>query len=98
MNKAKKWILGTTGALLLLLLFYFFKNRPPRYNWMETYQIESKEPYGGFLLLNYYAVIFQTILSVFPKSHCMIFFPFEIQNKLPITFSWELNFLLIQHW
>ena len=50
MNKAKKWILGTTGALLLLLLFYFFKNRPPRYNWMETYQIESKEPYGGFLI------------------------------------------------
>ncbi|MBK6446368.1 MAG: hypothetical protein IPF81_14060 [Bacteroidetes bacterium] len=61
MNKAKKWILGTTGALLLLLLFYFFKNRPPRYNWMETYQIESKEPYGGFLIA-------ELLRSYFPNN------------------------------
>ncbi|HRH65787.1 MAG TPA: hypothetical protein PLU53_05785 [Bacteroidia bacterium] len=49
MNKRRTWIVGIAGAAMLILIFYVYRNRPPRYNWYESYFIESKEPYGGFV-------------------------------------------------
>ena len=37
-------------AVLLLVYFYFTTDRRPVYDWEPNYKIDSKEPYGGFLL------------------------------------------------
>lgn len=50
MTKTRKWILGLAGVLLLAGIAYLFRSNTKRYNWYESYQLESKEPYGAFVI------------------------------------------------
>src|SRR5690349_4002542 len=38
------------GLLLLAALYVIIENNQSRFNWYESYDIESKEPYGAYVL------------------------------------------------
>ena len=59
-NKRIFYIFGT-AAIIILLFFVLFSNNQRRYNWMESYEEEDKDPYGTY-------IVHQLLQDYFPNQ------------------------------
>lgn len=50
MKNGRRNILIAVAALILIAVIIIFRQNKSRFNWYETYEIESKEPYGGYVI------------------------------------------------
>ena len=50
MIEKRPLIIFGVAAILLLLFFFIFRNKVAKFNWMETYEEESQEPYGSYVI------------------------------------------------
>ena len=85
-DKKPFYILGV-AAVILLLLFIFMGKGETRFDWSETYDAESKEPYGTF-------VIHETLKSYFPNNS-FTEIKEGLHEELPTASGTKSNFVFI---
>lgn len=87
MTDKRPLIIFGIAALLVLTFFVIFRSGGPRYNWVENYEEENKDPYGSY-------VVHQLLSNYFPEQ------PFHTVEKklheaLPLDSVKVNNFVFI---
>lgn len=73
--------------LSLIVLAFLFRSEDKRTNWKETYDEQSKDPYGTYIVL-------ELLKSYFPEKD-LILIKDSLSNILPLTFAEQINYVFI---
>jgi hypothetical protein len=77
MNKKSRTIIIVAGGLLLLVIVVIMMQNRSRFDWYENYKIESKEPYGGY-------VMGEMLKGHYPGRKFSVFYK-SLRESLPYT-------------
>lgn len=87
MTDRRPYIIFGIAAILILVLFLVFKKGGQRFNWKETYEEKSKDPYGTF-------VLHELLKEYFPSEE-LIVVEENFKDELPIQADAQSNYVFV---